>query len=689
MDNSEEKKSKFPSIEGYRIEEALSRTKSTVSFRATSELNRASVQITLSTGEAYRTSLKPYLDESFPRITKALKLVEHPHVIRLLDAGYTQEMPFTVTPFYAAGSLKQFTGIARNWRDVFSILLPIAEALAYCHDHGIIHRDVRPQNIVINDQGDLCLTNFSLLTPSTSNKLSVTMTGSSECFPAYVAPEVWNGKVSPAIDQYSFGVMLYEMLTATLPFDASNIVSLLVQQATESVTPPSTLVGGVPKAVDALLEKTLAGDPAARFESMRDLRDAMQVMLNEHGPTQKEEQRNKGSAKPQRSTTPIRSEKKPAPPSNNNQPGQLKKDADTPPKINLLKLFLPSVLMMGLLFLGLFLTRRFSVNPSATLPTTALLPMVLLGLGFPLVKLVSTLSKKNKDKTSNALVIAMFGILAAVILLATFFLVGLLTDKISISGILDKLTISIESGSKSVSADGNAIEATEALIASVSTAIQPTNTPLPIVRYSLVVSSVGAATNTEYYESSMPSALPIFRVPANNNSQAGSKGSTFIFPVAVETSDRLGVKLQVLNAPFNSGVVHVFKSSEVEFVEDSRPHINLLRGNVFVSTERSPVTITSPLIPNEYISISAGQILVKAGRINIEVWCLEGECEIMRDGERVNIILPMTQENFFNSDGYAERESTTQILFSLIDELEGFNLECDSCMNVKALYLPN
>jgi hypothetical protein len=187
----------------------------------------------------------------------------------------------------------------------------------------------------------------------------------------------------------------------------------------------------------------------------------------------------------------------------------------------------------------------------------------------------------------------------------------------------------------------------------------------------------------------MPSALPIFRVPANNNSQAGSKGSTFIFPVAVETSDRLGVKLQVLNAPFNSGVVHVFKSSEVEFVEDSRPHINLLRGNVFVSTERSPVTITSPLIPNEYISISAGQILVKAGRINIEVWCLEGECEIMRDGERVNIILPMTQENFFNSDGYAERESTTQILFSLIDELEGFNLECDSCMNVKALYLPN
>ena len=279
MDNSEEKKSKLPNIEGYQIEGALSRTKSTVSFRGTSELNRASVQITIASGEAYRTSLKPFLDESFPRITKALKLVDHPNVVSLLDAGYVQEMPFTVTPLFAAGSLKQFTGKARNWRDVFSIVLPIADGLAYCHDHGIIHRDVKPQNIIINNQGDLCLTNFSLLEPTAANKLSVTMTGSGECSPAYIAPEVWNGKCSPAVDQYSFGVMLYELLTTTLPFDASNIVSLLVQQATETITAPSTLVSSIPKTVDALIEKILASDPTARYGSMRDLKTAMQDLL--------------------------------------------------------------------------------------------------------------------------------------------------------------------------------------------------------------------------------------------------------------------------------------------------------------------------------------------------------------------------------------------------------------------------
>lgn len=280
MDNSDEKKSKLPIIEGYQIEGPLSRTKSTVSFKATAEANRAIVLITLSTGEAYRTSLKPFLDVSFSKITKTLKLVEHPNIIPILDAGYVQEMPFTVTPYYPTGSLKKFVGTARNWRDVLNVLLPVADALAYCHDHGIIHRDVKPQNIVINDQGDLCLTNFSLLEPTAANKLSVTMTGSGECFPAYIAPEVWHGKCSTAVDQYGFGVMLYELLTSSLPFDASNIVSLLVQQAAETVAPPSTKVTDVPKVVDELIVRILASDPAERFSSMRDLRNAMQEVLS-------------------------------------------------------------------------------------------------------------------------------------------------------------------------------------------------------------------------------------------------------------------------------------------------------------------------------------------------------------------------------------------------------------------------
>jgi|GEM_PF-5430923 serine/threonine protein kinase len=633
MDNSEEKKSKLPNIEGYQIEGALSRTKSTVIFKATSELNRAFVQITLSTGEAYRTSLKPYLDESFPRITKALKLVEHPNVVPMLDAGYSQEMPFTVAPFYAAGSLRQFSGTARNWRDVFSILLPIADALAYCHDHGIIHRDVKPQNIVINDNGDLCLINFSLLEPTVSNKLSVTMTGSGECFPAYIAPEVWNGKYSPAIDQYSFGVMLYELLTATLPFDASNIVSLLVQQATETVAPPSTLIREVPKVVDALIEKILAGDPAGRFENMRDLRNVMQELLNNPNLTQRDVQSGKPPAKSHKTSPPPRPEKKPSHPSGVVQPEQEKQDNGIPRQEKPKK-------------------------------------------------------EKALKKKSNTLIIAMIGVLAAVILCATLFLVGLLTDMRIMSGIADKLSVWIESGSLFVFADESVVVSTSTLIALEPTAIQPSKTPLPDLPLTLVVSGVGGATETQYYESSSPSELPKVWVPSTGNTQIGSKGKTFIVPVAIETSDRLGVKLQVFNGLLSSGMVHVYKSSEVEIQKDSHPHIHLLSGSVLVSTEGLPVCITTVLLPEEEIWVRGGQILVESGRIDIKVWCLEGKCELLRDGEWVNTILPLTRSNYFNNGGYAERESNTQILFSLVDELKRYNLECDSCMNVKALYPP-
>lgn len=634
MDNSEEKKSKLPIIEGYKIEGAFSRTKSTVSFKAIAESNNSNVQITLLTGQAYRTSLKPYLDESFTKITKALKLLEHPNVVRLLDANYAQDIPFTVTPLYTAGSLKQFVGTARNWRQVFSILLPVADALAYCHDHDLIHRDVRPQNIVINDQGDLCLTNFSLFEPSVSNKLSITMTGSGECLPVYTAPEIWNGKYSPAIDQYSFGVLLYELLTGFLPFDASNMVSLLVQQNAENVEPPSKLVNNVPKVVDALVEKILAGDPAARFESMRDLRNVMQELLNNPNLAKKESQAAKQQAKPQNSGSSSGPEKKPASAAEIAKPRQPSKKRRNPPQ----------------------------EKPG---------------------------EEKPPKKKSNGLIIVLFGILIAVILLAIIFLVGLLADVEIFSGIVDKLSVWIESSSLNALADGTAAVPTSSLLASEGDAFQSPQTPTPDFDYTLVVDSIGGATEVQYYESTNLGSSPVFSIPGKTSTQIGSKGSTFILPVVIETSDRLGVRLQVFDKSFSLGTVHVYKSSEAEVVEGLYPHIHLLEGSVFVSTEASPFCITAALLPEEEICVRSGQMLVENGRVEVNVWCLEGGCEIMREGEWVNIISPLTRSTYLSRKGFAEMRSNTQIFPNLVDDLNPFNLECDSCMDVQALYPPN
>lgn len=637
MDNSEEKKSKLPSIEGYQIEGPLSRTKSTVSFKATVESNRADVQITLLTGESYRTSLKPYLDESFPKITKTLKLVEHPNVIPLLDSGYVKEMPFTVIPYYATGSLKQFVGTTRNWRDVLTILLPVADALAYCHDHGIIHRDVKPQNVVINNQGDLCLTNFSLLEPTAANKLSVTLTGSGECSPAYIAPELWHGKCSPAVDQYSFGVMLYELLTATLPFDASNIVSLLVQQAAETITAPSTLVSGIPKDVDALIEKALASNPEARFASMRDLRTLMQELLSNSNQNQKDIQPGGTSAKPHKTSPTSKHEKKPPLSSVNVHTEQPHRESVVPQQENASKVNQPK--------------------------------------------------EQKPKKNSNLLIFVMFSVLAAVILCAAIFLIGLLTDMGIITQLADKLSAWIDSEPMNALAS-EIILPTATLNALSPITGQPTQAVLDEPHYSIVVKEIGGATETQYYESSSPTNLPKIWVSSRNETVLGSKGDVYDLPIIVETFDSLGVRFRLLQNTAYLGNLHVFKSTEVELTETLDSCIHILRGAVFVATEGKPICVTTSLLPQDEIWVKGGEILVKVDRVNVEVWCLDGRCEITRNGESINTILPLTRSIYLNSGGYAERESNTQILFSLVDELKRFNLECNSCMSVQALYPP-
>lgn len=634
MDNSEEKKCKLPDIEGYQIERRLGQTTSTVSFKALSERYRTNVQITVSTGEAYRTTLKPYLDESFPKITKTLKLVEHPNVIPLLDAGYTQEMPFTVTPFYAAGSLKQHLGTARNWRDVFSILLPTADALAYCHDHEIIHRDVRPQNIVINDRGDRCLTNFSLLKPAVVNRLSVTLTGSGECYPAYIAPEVWQGKFSPAIDQYSFGVMLYELLTATLPFDASNFVSLLVQQAAETVAPPSALVGDVPKVVDAMVEKILSSDPNMRFASMRDLRNVMQELLSIPSSAYNSSQSEKMPVRSQKIKPAPKLDYKPALPSENPQPEQPTREIIDPSQGNVVKEKKPG--------------------------------------------------DRRPDKKSNALIFVMFSVLAMVILCLILFLVGLIRNVGIITQLVDKMSVWIEWVPLNPVADEARIVPTATLIASSPTAVQM----VPDFHYSLVVNGIGGATTTQYYESSSSKYPPKFWTPTMTQTQPGSNGMVFDLPIAMETTDPLGVKLQVLRNDDDVGDIHVFGSSQAEIWEDQGIRIELSNGMIFAATAGLPVYITSPLLPTESVVLTYGQILVEAGRIDIKVWCLKGKCEIMRDGEWINTIIPLTRSSYFSDGGLAEIDSNTQILFGLVDELKEYNLECNSCMDVEALYSP-
>lgn len=271
-------KSGLPRINGYTNIEWIASSESTKRFKAFSEKSNQEVLLTFGTAQAYTESLKTLAETSIQNHFLTYQNISSPHLLPLLDAGILDGSPYCATPYFSEKTLRELTGQPRDWRDAFKLMLPVTEALEVIHQHNLSHRDIQPCNIYFDPVEGIKLTNQSLFEVSPAIKDSFTYTGLGKIEPAYTAPEVWQGQSSALSDQYSFGVILYEILTGKLPFEADNIVSLLVLQTSGSFHLPSQLVTGVPQIVDAFIVKLLSNDPSKRFETMSQIRKVMEKM---------------------------------------------------------------------------------------------------------------------------------------------------------------------------------------------------------------------------------------------------------------------------------------------------------------------------------------------------------------------------------------------------------------------------
>jgi eukaryotic-like serine/threonine-protein kinase len=208
--------------------------------------------------------------ERFRREARAVAKLSHPNIVTVIDRGDDDGRQFIVFEHVEGENLKEF--VLRTGRlpvrRALELALAVADGLAFAHDHGLVHRDVKPQNVLLSSEGDVKVTDFGIAR-SLHVEQGVTQTGTVLGTAEYLAPEQASGRtVSAATDVYSLGVVLWELLAGDAPFVGENFVAVALQHVNEP--PPSVRERrpDVSPRLEAAVDRALAKDPAHRFPSM-------------------------------------------------------------------------------------------------------------------------------------------------------------------------------------------------------------------------------------------------------------------------------------------------------------------------------------------------------------------------------------------------------------------------------------
>ncbi len=210
----------------------------------------------------------------------AIAQMRHPNIVNVYDFGEFQGTPYMIVEYVPGGSLanKMSEGILDR-KTAVKYLRGIAAGLDYAHGHGVVHRDVKPANVLLAADDSPVLADFGLAKLLQGSSLK-SMTGMTTGTPAYMAPEQVTGSaVGPPADRYSLATIAYEMLTGYIPFDGEALMELLYSQVHREPPLPSSRDASLGPRVDGVLMRGLAKDPAARWDSCADFVDALAAAL--------------------------------------------------------------------------------------------------------------------------------------------------------------------------------------------------------------------------------------------------------------------------------------------------------------------------------------------------------------------------------------------------------------------------
>ena len=204
----------------------------------------------------------------FRREAQAIAQMRHPNILNVFDFGEYQGTPYMIVEYVPGGSLaSQLRQEPIDRASAMKYLRGIAAGLDYAHSLGIIHRDVKPANVLLEKDGTPVIADFGLVKLLEASSVR-SMTGATTGTPAYMAPEqVTGSQIGPSADRYSLATIAYEMLTGAIPFEGEGLMEVLYAQVHREPPPPSARVPDLGPRVDAVIMRGLHKDPKARWES--------------------------------------------------------------------------------------------------------------------------------------------------------------------------------------------------------------------------------------------------------------------------------------------------------------------------------------------------------------------------------------------------------------------------------------
>jgi len=253
----------------YRIERVVGIGGMAVVFKATDLLMRRIVAVKILKDEisSDTESVKRFANES-----RTIAMLSHQNIVNVYDCSVRDNVKYIVMEYVEGITLKNYMQHREvlNLREIISYTTQILRALAHAHEKGIVHRDIKPQNIMLLKNGIIKVMDFGIA--KRPNAETVTMTDKAIGTVYYISPEqVTGGDIDARSDLYALGVMMYEMATGRLPFTAETPVSVALMQMNDTPPQPKEINPHIPTGLDQIITKAMEKDPDARYQSAEEM----------------------------------------------------------------------------------------------------------------------------------------------------------------------------------------------------------------------------------------------------------------------------------------------------------------------------------------------------------------------------------------------------------------------------------